>query len=87
MKEEDTQEAGLLHEQTGVDRIREALQAHTWPKMIMKHDKNIVASSHQANSASSKVKNKDEKESVKDKKYLDAQSREMIGKRMQHLCT
>lgn len=90
MNEEDTHEGGLLHEQTGIDRIREALQAHTWPKMTMKRDKNVVAppfASSQANSASSKVENETGKESVKDKKYLDAQSREMIGKHIQHLCT
>ena len=31
------QGGGLLDEQTGVDRIKEALQAHTWPNMTMKN--------------------------------------------------
>ena len=92
VKEEDTQEGGLLHEQTGIDRIREALQAHAWPSMSMKRDKNTTASSFASSdqatmdSASSNVKDKAGNESIKDKKNLDAQSREIIGKSIQHLC-
>ena len=59
-----SQQGGLLNEQTGIDRIREALQAHTWPSMTMKHDK---------------TQNKAVNESGKDKSS-DSQSREIIGK-------
>ena len=59
---------GLLDEQTGIDRIREALQAHTWPSMTMKHDKTQMDTKNKAINA-------------KDKS-TDLQSREIIGKRL-----
>ena len=61
---------GLLDEQTGIDRIREALQAHTWPSITMRHDKTQVD-----------TKNKAVNEPAKDKN-TDLRSREIIGKRL-----
>ena len=58
------QPGGLLEEQTGVDRIKEALQAHTWPNMTMKNSQDSVSSHN----------------SRKDKKGEDPKSREIIGK-------
>lgn len=78
---EGPQHGGLLNEQTGIDRIREALQAHTWPSMNMKHKNTILASS------SSEAENKAVNEPAKkDKKNLDSQSREIIGKRVLQQC-
>ena len=68
-----SQQGGLLNEQTGIDRIREALQAHTWPSMTMKHSKTLM------DSASGMVKNKTGNESTNDTSS-DLQSREIIGK-------
>lgn len=70
MEENSQKCSGLLNEQTGIDRIREALQAHTWPNMTMKHDKTKL------DTASREVKNKAKAE---DKKSEDLQSREIIG--------
>lgn len=71
----DSQQGGLLNEQTGIERIREALQAHTWPSMTMKHDKTKM------DTMSCKLKNKETvSKSAKDKKNEDLQSREIIGK-------
>lgn len=65
-----SQQGGLLNEQTGIDRIREALQAHTWPSMTMKHSKTPL------DSASGIVKNKTGANDTSS----DLQSHEIIGK-------
>ena len=73
-----SQHGGLLNEQTGIDRIREAIQAHTWPSMTMKHGKTPM-------DPTSSVKNKAVNESAKDTSS-DLQSREIIGKNLtQHI--
>ena len=67
-----SQQGGLLNEQTGIDRIREALQAHTWPSMTMKHSKTP---------ATGTVKNKTGNDTSS-----DLRSREIIGKTLtQHI--
>jgi len=74
-KENSAQQGGLLNEQTGIDRIREALQAHTWPSMTMKHDQTKM------DIVSCKVKDKTTvSKPAKDEKNEDLQSREIIGK-------
>ena len=72
---ESSQQGGLLNEQTGIDRIREALQAHTWPSMTMKNDKTVKDSSASSTSKNTPAVN----QSTKDKNS-DLESREIIGK-------
>lgn len=74
----DSQHGGLLNEQTGIERIREALQAHTWPSMTMKCDKTKKHSE-----VKNEVVNKDK--SKKDHKNLDSKSQEIIGKSIHHM--
>lgn len=74
----DSQHGGLLNEQTGIERIREALQAHTWPSMTMKCDKTKKHSE-----VKNEVVNKDK--SKKDHKNLDSKSQEIIGKSKHHM--